>query len=540
MTATELVDHLQRGEITAVQALLYYSAMAVEAHKRYNCLTQVMFASALARAEELDAKFKASGPVGPLHGLPVSIKECIAIKGTYSTGGLVHFLNVAEEDAVIVKLLKSAGAVLYVKTNVPQTMLIADCGNHIYGTTKNPFDESRTPGGSSGGEACLVAAGGSPFGIGTDIGGSIRMPAAWCGLLGMMPTEGRFTTVGNSPPIFPGLIAINSTCGPMVRHPSDAVLFYRAISGKLMNKLDPLTPNVSFDETQYSGISNDTSTEKSDLQGDQKSSSEGERKTSLVIGYFVDNGVFTPSRACQRAVNIAVEELRRKGHTVVPFQPHNVLEAHECFFTFMAGDGAWNLKNIFSKERVHPCISRMWGLLTAPWLVRVAVHSLLKTLGWARIAAAIRIWAGSAKYEHQIIQWKNNYRREMIERMKAAGIDAIVCPGPAVPPPHHNETQLMAAALGYTYFWNVIRFPGAAFPVATVTDEDVIPPRKVSDVTDLAVKKAEEGSQGLPVPIQVVSYPFGDETILRIAGELEHLMPDLTTQLATAIAANIH
>lgn len=255
MTATELVAELQAGTITAVQALLYFSAMAIVSHKRYNCLTDVMFTSALARAQELDKKFAESGPVGPLHGLPVSIKECIAVKGTHSTAGIVHFMSkVAEEDAVIVKCLKAAGAVIYVKTNVPQTMLIADCSNTIYGTTKNPFDETRTPGGSSGGEACLVASGGSPFGIGTDIGGSIRMPAAWCGLLGMMPTEGRFTTSGNAPAVFPGLDAIRSTCGPIVRCAEDAALFYRVVDPKLQNQLDPLTAPVPFNEQEYRGI----------------------------------------------------------------------------------------------------------------------------------------------------------------------------------------------------------------------------------------------------------------------------------------------
>ena len=256
MTATELVAELQAGTITAVQALLYFSAMAVQSHKRFNCLTQVMFESALARAKDLDKKFAESGPTGPLHGLPVSIKECIAIKGTHASAGLVGFLpKVAEEDAVIVKCLKVAGAIIYVKTNIPQTMLISDCSNPIYGATKNPFDETRTPGGSSGGEACLVATGGSPFGIGTDIGGSIRMPAAWCGLLGMMPTEGRFTTVGNAPPVFPGMDAIRSTCGPIVRCAEDAALFYRIVDPKLQNKLDPLTPQVLFNEDEYRGVS---------------------------------------------------------------------------------------------------------------------------------------------------------------------------------------------------------------------------------------------------------------------------------------------
>lgn len=258
-----------------------------------------------------------------------------------------------------------------------------------------------------------------------------------------------------------------------------------------------------------------------------------------MIGYFLDNGYFTPSRACQRAVQLAVDELKKQGHTVVPFQPHNALQAHECFFTFVAGDGAWNLRRIFSKEAVDPCIKGLWKAMTAPWLIRFLLRSTFLAMGWKRMASIMRVWAGSAKYEHQTIYWKNQYRAEIISRMKAAGIDAIVCPGPGIPPPHHGEAQFMAPALGYTYYWNVIRFPGVAFPVSVVTPQDTTPPRPTHDLTDIAAKRAETGSEGLPVSVQVVSYPNADEVCLRVAKELSHLVPDLVPQMATSIATNL-
>lgn len=265
----------------------------------------------------------------------------------------------------------------------------------------------------------------------------------------------------------------------------------------------------------------------------------GESKKSLVIGYFVDNGFFTPSRSHQRAVLLAVEELKKKGHTVVPFQPHDVLEAHECFFTFVAGDGAWNVREMVKKEAVDPCISNLWSMMVAPWIVRAAIRTAALLVNWKRLAAVLRIWSGSAAYEHKTIHWKNKYRAEMISRMQAAGLDAIVCPGPGIPPPHHNQAQMMAPALGYTYYWNVIRFPGVAFPVTTVTSEDTTPPRRVQDLTDAAAKRAETGSEGLPVSVQVVSFPFSDETVLRVASELSHLVPDMVPQMATSIATNL-
>lgn len=517
MSATQLVAKLQVGELTAVQALLYFAAMSAESHRRYNCLTNVMFTEALARALELDRIFKETGrPVGPLHGLPISIKECIAVKGTYATAGLAHYLtNISKEDAVVVRILRSAGALIYVKTNIPQTMLISDCSNPIYGRTINPYNPARTPGGSSGGEGALVASGGAPMGIGTDIGGSIRMPGAWCGILGMMPTGGRFTTYGNAPEIFPGLEMIQSTCGPIVQNAEDAALFYRVMHNSEMSVLDPMTPKTPWDETTFSS------------------------KKSLVIGYFVNDGHFTPSVAAQRAVTLAADKLREKGHTLIPFQPHDFEKAISAFFTFMTGDGEWKLRPMLAAETIDPCIRNAWNALTAPHPIRVALHSFLTLIGWRRLANIIAIKAGSAEFEHRVISWRQQYQRQMIARMKEAGIDAIICPGPAIPAPLHDNAQLMAPALSATYYWNILRFPAASMAITTVTKEDIQTPRPVKDLVDIIANKGDVGSEGLPIPVQVVSYPWADESVLRVVNELSELQLDLSPKLRSSMAASL-
>jgi fatty acid amide hydrolase len=517
MSATELVSQISQGKITSVQALLFFAAMSAESHKRYNCLTNVMFTDALKRALELDQIYQTTGRVvGPLHGLPISIKECIAIKGTHSTAGLAKYLDkVAEEDAVVVKLLKEAGAIIYVKSNIPQTMLISDCSNPIYGRTVNPYNPKRTSGGSSGGEGVLVASGGAPMGVGTDIGGSIRMPGAWCGIMGMMPTGGRFTSVGNSPEVFPGIETLQATCGPIVRFAEDAVLFYRVLSKSNMSVLDPLTPPVAFDEQKYTS------------------------KEKLVIGYFINDGHFTPSVAAQRAVMLAAETLRQQGHTVVQFQPHNFSTVVRAFFTFVSGDGAWNLRSILDREKIDPCIADVWKGMTAPWIVRFVMHSLLNTIGWKRLANIIPVWSGSAQYEHQMVSFRGNYRKEMIARMKDAGIDAILCPGPAIPAPLHNQAQLMAPALASTYYWNVLKFPAASMAITTVQPQDLATPRTVNDLTDMIANKGDVDSEGLPIPVQIVSYPWGDEIVLRVANDLSSLRLDLSDKLRSSIAASL-
>jgi fatty acid amide hydrolase len=500
MSATELVSSLQSGDITAEQALLYFAAMAAEAHRRYNCLTTVMFRVALARARELDRILKETGrPVGPLHGLPVSIKECIAIKGTHATAGIVKFLEeVSQEDAAVITILKAAGAVIYVKSNIPQTMLISDCSNSIYGVTLNPHNSNRTSGGSSGGEGVLVSSGASPLGVGTDIGGSIRMPAAWCGVLGMKPTEGRFTSLRHSPEIFPGLETLTTTCGPIVRCADDAALFYRVMAEyqKSLN-VDPTVPPVPFNDEAFSST------------------------RPLVIGYCVSDGHFTASNSAQRAVMQAVDTLKAKGHTLIAFQPHDVSSMVHTFFTFTIGDGVRHTRNLLSGEAVDPCIARTWSALTAPWGIRFAVYSLFKLIGWNRMANILPIWGGSAQYEHQEVRARTNYRNQLIKRMKAAAIDVLLCPGPGIPAPLLNQAQLMAPALAYTFFWNVVKFPAASVPITTVQPDDLKTLRPVKDITDIIANQNDVGSEGMPIPVQVVGLPWTDELVLQVCKQLE-------------------
>jgi fatty acid amide hydrolase len=129
---------------------------------------------------------------GPLHGLPISVKEQIGVKGTDSTLGFAKYVfQPSATDAPIVAALKDLGAIPFCKTNVPQSLLTYGCGNPIFGETVNCLNSKLSPGGSSGGEACLIAGGGSVLGIGTDVGGSVRIPAHFCGVVGMKPTRQR-------------------------------------------------------------------------------------------------------------------------------------------------------------------------------------------------------------------------------------------------------------------------------------------------------------------------------------------------------------
>ncbi|NXL86136.1 VDHAP protein, partial [Alectura lathami] len=151
---------------------------ALEVNREVNCVIDFIHG-----CEDQLQKLKKQKEKGLLYGIPVSIKDHIDCKGHVSSGGMVKLLGqVKEEDSVIVQVLKSQGAIPFVKTNIPQTMINYDCSNLIFGQTLNPLNHQKTSGGSSGGEGALIAGGGSLLGIGSDVAGSIRLPSSFCGL----------------------------------------------------------------------------------------------------------------------------------------------------------------------------------------------------------------------------------------------------------------------------------------------------------------------------------------------------------------------
>ncbi|ORY23703.1 amidase signature domain-containing protein [Naematelia encephala] len=230
LDATGLRDLIANTVFTAVEVTVAFSKAAAVAHQATNCLTNFLPQEALDRAKWLDAEFTRTGqPVGPLHGVPVSIKDTVGLVGTDSNCGFVSWIgkNIATKDATLVSILLKAGAVIIAKTTLPQTVMHLETDSFL-GPTVNPYNTTLTSGGSSGGEGALIASGASVLGIGTDIGGSVRCPAAHCGIFGFKPTVGRLPRGGNK-----GLMVIQETilgtAGPMARSHRDLELFISVI-----------------------------------------------------------------------------------------------------------------------------------------------------------------------------------------------------------------------------------------------------------------------------------------------------------------------
>jgi len=320
-TASEVVAKIASGAWSSLEVTLAVCKRAAVAQQLLNCVTEICFEEAIARAKQLDDHLRAHGKVvGPLHGLPISLKDQFDLKGLDSTIGYVALVGKpAARDAAVVRLLANAGAVFYVKTNVPTTLMMSETINNIFGRTVNPRNRKLTPGGSSGGEAALIAFRGSYLGVGTDIGGSIRHPCSYTGLYGLRPSHGRVPYQGVTSS-FKGQEAVRSCAGPMSRSPEDLRLFMSALSDQKPWLYDSEVIPLPWRPE------------------------EEVLPAKLCFGFAMGDGYVSPSPPLRRAMEITKARLLAAGHGVVDFVPHENKEAHAMLLRMWTADGGQDVQ----------------------------------------------------------------------------------------------------------------------------------------------------------------------------------------------------
>ena len=296
LTATELLAELRQGSATAVDVTSAYLDRIQRFDARLGAFLRVNRDDALAQAESVDRRRSAGQSIGPLGGLPVAIKDVLCTKDEPTTCGSRMLQDFRPPyDATVVARLKQADAVLIGKTNLDEFAMGSTTENSALGTTRNPWDTDCVPGGSSGGAACCVAADLAPLSIGTDTGGSIRQPAAFCGVLGLKPTYGRVSRYG--------LVAFASSLdqiGPLARNAADAALLLEVIAGH--DERDSTSANVP--------ISNYATTVREPLAG-------------LRLGVVQDHLVEGVDQDVATAVRAAIDVYRSLGATLVDVSlPH--------------------------------------------------------------------------------------------------------------------------------------------------------------------------------------------------------------------------
>ena len=238
-SATSLAQAIREKQISSQEVVEAYIQRIEAVNPQLNAVVQLTADSALTQAKQADGALAHGEITGPLHGVPITVKDSFDTKGIISTAGTKGRASyIPQQDATAVARMRAAGAIVLGKTNLPELSLAYESNNLIYGRTNNPYDLSRTPGGSSGGEAAIIAAGGSPLGLGTDAGGSIRVPAHFCGIAGLKPTSGRIPFTGLLPPAL-GASARLRHVGPMARYVEDLALTLPILAG--VDWRDPAT-----------------------------------------------------------------------------------------------------------------------------------------------------------------------------------------------------------------------------------------------------------------------------------------------------------
>jgi len=418
-SAVELLALLRTNKISALELAEEYIRQIERLNPQINAL--VDFAAERVR-EQARASDHSTSPKGPLAGLPVTVKSSISTAGyRCEIGSLVNRGNIPTKDATVVARLRQAGAILLGTSNCPEFLMAYVTENMLYGRTNNPWNLDYTPGGSSGGESAAIAAGMSAGGLGSDSGGSVRVPAHFTGICSLKPTPGRIPGEGHLPPCI-GPFSFLGAIGPMARTIDDVALLFHALSGQ--DPVDPVSPPIALRTPSLDEIKR------------------------LSIGYFEDDGLTPVTPETRQAVQDAVQALRNQGFDVRPFRPRGLEQARKLWETFFVRCGAMFEEPLVRghDEKLSPVFRDF--LARAHAVAPLTAEELLNA------------WA-----EADMIRGK------LLAQMQEFPL--LLCPVCAVPAFRHEERSWTIDgkqveyldAMRYSQWFNLLAAPAAVVPV---------------------------------------------------------------------------
>lgn len=482
--ASDIAALIARGELSAKEVTEAKIGVIAQRNPQINALVAERFDAARREAMQIDARRARGEAMPPLAGVPTTVKDVIDVEGLPSTGGLpTRRDHRAARDEHAVARLKQAGAVVLGKSNVAQALIFVETDNPLHGRCNHPADAARSPGGSSGGEAALLAAGCSALGLGTDIGGSVRVPAAFCGIASIKPTAGRLPDSGRlSVPI--GQLGVQSQLGPMARRVADVELALQVLNPSHLVLLSSGTVDVS----------------------------------RLRVGIYERDGIFAPSPGVRRAVREAADALKAAGATVVDFTLPDPREAQAIFFGSLTGDGGAGIKRLLRGNRQDPRVFQLLASLGLPGPLRRTVGGLVGALGQKHLSALLAV-AGQRTVDAmwQLGERQVDYRQRFLQAMDtsdAGPLDLLIGPPVATPAFTHGATKDLGLPGIYTSVCNVLGHPAGVVPVTQVKPGEESDRPASGDMAEKAAARVETGSAGLPLGVQVAGRPWAEHQVL--------------------------
>lgn len=461
-SATGLARRIRIGEVSSLTVVRTHIDRIRVVNPVLNAVVAERFEAALDEARAADRRLRDEGAEGlpPFHGVPCTIKEAFALTGMPHTSGLVAREGVtAAQDATGVARLRAAGAIPLGVTNVSELCMWMESHNHVYGRTRNPYDPRRTVGGSSGGEGSVVGAGGSPFGLGADIGGSIRMPAFFCGVFGHKPTGGLVPSTGQFPNGESAALRRILTTGPIARRAEDLHPLLRILAGP--DGHDPGCREAPLGDPAAVRLDELTVLDVPD-NGVTPVHPELRAAQERVVRYLADRGA--------RVRRARIPALRAS----LPIWASMLSAADDTSYRELLGQG----------ERIHigrELLRSLWG--RSPYTIPSLGLALLEQI-------PERLPTGAGK----MIARGRALRQELVERIGPEGV--MLYPSYASPAPRHWAPLFPPTRWAYTAILNAMELPSTQVPLGL-------------------------GKQGLPLGVQVVGIHHHDHLTLAVAQALE-------------------
>ncbi|PMD63931.1 general amidase-like protein [Hyaloscypha bicolor E] len=424
--ATSLADAIRSHQLTAEEVTIAFCKRAAIAQQVCNCLTEIFFDKAIERARLLDKEYERTGKtLGPLHGVPVSLKDSFNVVGFDSSIGIASLTGKpAKENALLVDILLEQGAVLYCKTNIPQTLMALDSDNNVFGRVLNPRNKLATAGGSSGGEGALVAMRGSVLGVGTDVGGSIRIPAMCGGLYGIKPSAERIPYVGQENGSRKGAsnIGLPASAGPIAVSLRDCELFLKTVSDARPWERDPSLAYGLWSE-------------------------QGSIERQPLLGVIRQDGVITPLPPVSKALDETVKSLRNSGLEVIEIDAPAFKKCQSLANKFFGIDGGNHMFDLLeaTKEPLTTWLSTRLRRGTPISLDRL-----------------VDIHAQKVELETEMLKvWR--------DPRTGRQIDAFICPVAPHPVPPIDRWN----GVSYTSSFVLLDYPAGTLPVRDFSEEDL-------------------------------------------------------------------
>ncbi len=421
-SATEMAERIRQKKTSPVEVVRAHLERIEKLNPRLNAIVSLDRGRARAEARAAEAAVMRGDSVGPLHGVPVTVKSSIDVAGLRAEcGSKLRAGYVATADAPLVARLRRAGAIILGTTNVPEMLMAYETDNLLYGRTNNPWALDRTPGGSSGGEAAAIAAGCSAGGVGSDGGGSIRVPAHFSGICGLKPTPGRIPATGHFPASV-GPFAHLGVVGPMARTVGDLEILLRVMAG-------PDIGDTSAAPVAFRRLSEDET-------------------RRIRIGYFEDDGRTPVTPETRAAVRQAVETLKQQGFEVTAFRPEGLEQARQAWWVLFGLAGGMLFQPMVAgrEAELGPILRELIGVVRGE--PPLTAERLLNTL-----------------IERDVL------RGQLLKQMNE--LPVLLCPVAAGPAFRHSEigwsTDGHIASyldtMSYSQWCNLLGNPAATVPV---------------------------------------------------------------------------